>query len=86
MRSHEPLVTAKHTTVSLYVFNCLHNLPLFQIILGHENSEPCVTQLRAQLPQTLSAFQAHVTWLYFGLLIGNSVAYVLRLSQLADTR
>ena len=36
-------------------------LLLFQIILGHENSEPdLVTQLQVQFTQALSAFQARV--------------------------
>ena len=62
-----------------YWFDYYHNplvqkyclLLLFQIILGHENSEPRVTQLRVQFTHVLSAFQAHAMSRYFGLLIGT---------------
>ena len=50
------------------------SLIVSNIILGHENSEPPVTQLRVQFTQALSAFQARAMSQYFGLLIGN-VAY-----------
>ena len=36
-----------------------YSLLLFQIILGHENSEPRVTQLPVQFTQVLSAFQTY---------------------------
>ena len=61
-------------TSILFFRKCLV-LILFQIILGHENSEPSVTQLRVQFMQVLSAFQVRAMSRYFGLLIGNSVAY-----------
>ena len=48
---------------------------LLQIILGHENSEPRVTQLRVQFTQVLGAFQAPAMSRYFGLPLGNGVAY-----------
>ena len=44
---------------------------LFQIILGRENSEPHITQLLVQFTQVLSGTLLQ----YFGLLIGNSIAY-----------
>ena len=61
---------------------------LFQILLRHENSEPCATQLHVQFTQVLSAFHARAMLQYFGSLIGNGVAYFLTfcLSQLVDTQ
>ena len=50
---------------------------MFQIILRHENSEPPITQLGVQFLQVFSAFQACTMSRYFGLLIGNGVAYFL---------
>ena len=53
--------------------NQVCNVLFFQIILGHENSEPCVTQLRVQFYANISTFKAMSR--YFGLLIGYGVAY-----------
>ena len=47
----------------------------FSIISGHENSELRITLLCVQFTQEFGAFHACAMLQYFGLLIGNGVAY-----------
>ena len=57
--------TRKYTLVEIVLLK-LYLLLLFQIILRHENSEPCITQLRVQFTHKLSAFQVRnvvVLWI-----------------------
>ena len=49
-------------------------LLLLQIILRHEHSQPCRSQLHVQFMQACSAFQTLIMLQCCGLLIGNSVA------------
>ena len=62
-------------SLTLQIGDSQHNLLLLQIILGHEYSEPRITQLRVQFTQVLRAFQVQAMSRYFGLLIGNGVVY-----------